>query len=143
MVVMAVAMTAAMMTAAMVVARQWRRGEGGGDGGGNGGAAMAARRWRWRGEGQGDDVNGQGRRREEEKTASSGTVWGRKSCLSTRCERSNLCLKSPFSGTLFDWVFQHWSPRNVTSCHKDCPTKRAVGDRAVRKKTRKYSLIPN
>jgi hypothetical protein len=37
--------------------------------------------------------------------------------------------------------FQHWSPRNVTSHHNDCLTKRAVSARAVRKQARKYSLL--
>ena len=35
--------------------------------------------------------------------------------------------------------FQHWSPRNVTSHSKDCPTKRAVGER-VGRQARKHSL---
>jgi hypothetical protein len=35
--------------------------------------------------------------------------------------------------TLLDLVFQHWSPRSVTSRHNDCLTKRAVGERAVGK----------
>ena len=39
-----------------------------------------------------------------------------------------------FQVTPLDWVFWHWSPRNVTSHHNDCLNKRAVGDRAVRKK---------
>jgi hypothetical protein len=43
--------------------------------------------------------------------------------------------------TPLDWVFQHWSPRNVTSRHNDCLTKRAVGERAVGKQARKYALI--
>ena len=43
--------------------------------------------------------------------------------------------------TPLEWVFQHWSPRNVTSRHKYCLTKRAVGNRAVRKKAGKYSLV--
>jgi hypothetical protein len=43
--------------------------------------------------------------------------------------------------TPLDWVFQHWSPRNVTSSHNDCLTKRAVGELAVGKQARKYSLI--
>jgi hypothetical protein len=43
--------------------------------------------------------------------------------------------------TLLDWVFQHWSPRNVTSRHNDCLTKRAVGECAVGKQARKYALI--
>ena len=34
-----------------------------------------------------------------------------------------------------------WSPSNVTSCHKDCLTKRAVDNCEVREKARKYSLI--
>ncbi len=36
---------------------------------------------------------------------------------------------SPFrflSVLLLDWVFQHWSPRNVKSRHKDCLTKPAI-----------------
>ena len=45
--------------------------------------------------------------------------------------------------TPLDWVFQHWSPRNVTSSHNDCLTKRAVGELAVGKQARKYSLIIN
>jgi hypothetical protein len=98
--------------------------------------AMAARQWWRRGEGRGDDIDGRGKRREEEKTASSGAVWGR-NLASTWCEESGLCVKSPFSGTLLDWVFQHWSQRNVTSRHKDCLTKRAVGDRAVKKNAHK------
>jgi len=43
--------------------------------------------------------------------------------------------------TPLDWVFQHWSPRNVTSHHKECLTKRVLGDRVVRKKVPKYSRI--
>jgi hypothetical protein len=43
--------------------------------------------------------------------------------------------------TPLDWVFQHWSPRNVTSRHNDYLTKRAAGERAVRKQARKYSLL--
>jgi hypothetical protein len=43
--------------------------------------------------------------------------------------------------TPLDWLFQHWSPRNVTSRHNDCLTKRAVGERAVGKQARKYSLL--
>ena len=49
----------------------------------------------------------------------------------------------PFSGdvTPLDWVFQHWSPRTVTSRHKDYYlTKRAVVDRAVRKKARQSTV---
>jgi len=44
--------------------------------------------------------------------------------------------------TPLDLLFQHWSPRNVTSHHNDCLTKRVVGERAVGKQARKYSLIP-
>jgi hypothetical protein len=77
---------------------------------------------------------------EEEKTVA---LCGAGNLASTRCgeEGSGLCVKHPFSGTPLDWVFQHWSPRNVTSRHNDCLTKRAVGERAIGKQARKYSLM--
>jgi hypothetical protein len=81
-------------------------------------------------------------RGEEEKTV-AGAVWVG-NLASTRFEEgSGLCVKHPFSGDTADWVFQfqHWSPRNVTSHHNDCLTKRAVSARAVRKQARKYSLL--
>jgi hypothetical protein len=86
------------------------------------------------GEGRDDDVDGRGRRREEEKTVA---LCGAR--ISLRGERS-VRVKSPFSVTPLDWVFQHWSPRNVTSRHKDCLTKRAVGEHVVGRQARKYSL---
>ncbi len=60
--------------------------------------------------------------------------------ISLRGERS-VRVKSPFSVTPLDWVSQHWSLRNVISRHKDCLTKRAVGERAVGRQARKYSLL--
>jgi len=83
------------------------------------------------------DEAGGGRRRRQLAAAYEYAGNGPYCCA--RCEGSGLCVKSPFSGTPLDWVFRHWSQRNVTSHHKDCPTKRAVGDCAVRKKARKYS----
>ena len=72
-----------------------------------------------------------GGRREEEKTVA---LCGAGNLASTRCEEgSGLCVKHPFQVTPLDWVFPHWSPRNVTSRHNDCLTKRAVGERAVGK----------
>ena len=47
--------------------------------------------------------------------------------------RAAVCANPLFQVTLLDWVFQHWIPRNVTPHHKDCLTKRAVGERAVGK----------
>ena len=70
-------------------------------------------------------------------------LCGARNLASTRCgeEGSGLCVKHPFSGDTAYWVFRHWSPRNVTSRHNDCLTKRAVGERAVGKQALKYNLI--
>ena len=69
-------------------------------------------------------------------------LCGAGNLASTRCEEgSGLCVKHPFQVTPLDWVFPHWSPRNVTSRHNNCLTKRAVGERAVGKQACKYSLL--
>ena len=79
---------------------------------------------------------------EEEKTVA---LCGAGNLASTRCgeEGSGLCSLCVKQVTPLDWVFQHWnwSPRNVTSRHNDCLTKRAVGERAVGKQALKYNLI--
>ena len=70
---------------------------------------------------------------EEEKTVA---LCGAGNLASTRCgeEGSRLCVKHPL-----EWVFQHWSPRNVTSSHNDCLTKRAVGE--VRSENRPVNTL--
>jgi len=55
--------------------------------------------------------------------------------------RAAVCANPLFQVTLLDWVFQHWIPRNATSHHKDCLTKRAVGERVVGKQARKCTLM--
>ena len=75
-------------------------------------------------------VDGRGRRGEEEKTVA---LCGAGNLASTRCEEgSDLCVNP------LDWVFQHWSPRSVTSRHNDCLTKRAVGERAGKQAHKKF-----
>ena len=138
MVAMAVA-----MTAAMEVAWRWRRGEGGGDGGAAMAAAMAGAR---------GGVDGRGRTRGRGGGEDSGaSCVGPEISLPLGVVRRGavsyyhtplVCAENTlFQVTPLDWVFQHWSPRIVTSRHNDCLTKCAVGERAVGKQARKYCLL--